>query len=252
MAHFAKNLTLLAILTSPVWAQGPGPGGRGGTMRTPAFTALDSDGDGTIAAAEIAKAAAALKVLDKNGDGKLTEDEVRPAFGGRRGGGEGRRGGGDEPGETAAPSAADMVKALMAFDKNGDGNLTRDEVPERMQGLFDRADADKNGILSAEEIAKVAQPQPAVGRGDGEGRGEGQGEGRGGGRGEGMSFMKMDPILAALDMDGDGTISAAELANAPATLLKLDKNQDGKLTEDEVRPTMGFGRGGRGPGQDRN
>ena len=113
-------------------------------MRTPAFTTLDSDSDGTISATEIAKAATALKALDKNGDGKLTEDEVRPAFGGRRGGG-------DEPGETQAPSAADMVKALMAFDKNGDGKLTRDEVPERMQGLFDRADADKNGRASCRE-----------------------------------------------------------------------------------------------------
>ena len=79
MTHFAKNFTLLVILTCPVWAQGPGPGGRGGMMRTPAFTALDSDSDGTISAAEIAKAATALKALDKNGDGKLTEEEVRPA-----------------------------------------------------------------------------------------------------------------------------------------------------------------------------
>ena len=50
-----------------------------------------------------------------------------------------------------------MVKTLMAFDKNGDGKLTRDEVPERMQGLFDRADIDKDGVLTADEIGNVAR-----------------------------------------------------------------------------------------------
>src|SRR6476646_9520693 len=35
------------------------------------------------------------------------------------------------------------------------------------------------------------------------------------------------PIFAALDTDGDGVISAAELGNATASLAKLDKNGDG-------------------------
>src|SRR5437016_4292580 len=133
-----------------------------------------------ISAAELANASRALKSLDKNGDGKLTEDEVRPEMG--------RRGGrGDEPGETPAPTADDMVKTLMAFDKNGDGQLTRDELPERMQGLFDRADADKNGILTAGEIRKSAQSSAAPSaRGRGEGLRPG---GREGGRGDGPDFM---------------------------------------------------------------
>ena len=128
--------------------------GRGGMMRSPAFQALDADRDGVISATELANAAASLKSLDKNGDGKLTEDEVRPQMGGRGG-----RGG--EPGETAGPSAEEMVQTLMAFDKNGDGQLTRDELPERMHGLFDRADTDKNGALTADEIRKSAQATAA-------------------------------------------------------------------------------------------
>jgi hypothetical protein len=44
------------------------------------------------------------------------------------------------------------------------------------------------------------------------------------------------PLIAALDANGDGVIDAAEIANAPAALLKLDKNGDGKLTPDEYRP----------------
>ena len=241
MSKYVRSLLFL-VVAAPVWCQPPGGFGRGGEMRSPAFLALDADHDGAISAAEIANAAAALKLLDKNGDGKLTEDEVRPQMGGRGGRG-------DEPGETAGPTADDMVKTLMAFDKNGDGQLTRDEVPERMQGLFDRADADHNGILTAEEIRKVAQATAAPAeRGRGEGRREGFRPGGGeGGRGNGPSFMKMDPILAALDTDGDGEISAAELAAAPTVLKKLDTNGDGKISADEVRINFGPGRGrGRG------
>jgi hypothetical protein len=89
--------------------------------------ALDADHDGVISAEEIANASAALKTLDKNNDGKLTEDEIRPPrpggpdgpprgeFRGRRGEGppgegppEGgrpprRRGAGDGEGERPGP-----------------------------------------------------------------------------------------------------------------------------------------------------
>ncbi|HTJ79534.1 MAG TPA: EF-hand domain-containing protein [Rariglobus sp.] len=42
------------------------------------FTIFDTNHDGVISADEIAHAAAALRKLDKNGDGKLTPDELRP------------------------------------------------------------------------------------------------------------------------------------------------------------------------------
>jgi Ca2+-binding EF-hand superfamily protein len=45
----------------------------------------------------------------------------------------------------------------------------------------------------------------------------------------------MMPIIAALDKNGDRIIDAEELKNAPAALKTLDKNSDGKLTEDEYR-----------------
>ena len=69
---------------------GPGQGGQGGQrMVPPIVAALDANHDGTIDEKEIANASAALKTLDKNGDGKLTADELRPA----RGGGQGGQGG---------------------------------------------------------------------------------------------------------------------------------------------------------------
>ncbi len=234
---------LFVSVALPVWCQAPGGPGRGGMMRSPAFLALDSDKDGVISAAEIANAGTALKSLDRNGDGKLTQDEVRPRMGGR--GGPGGRGGREKGAKTQPPSADEMVQTLMAFDKNGDGQLTRDELPERMHGLFDRADADKNGILTVEEIRKAAQAATAQSAGGSrEGRGEGRGEGR---RGNPPSFMRLDPILAALDTNDDGELSSEEIAAAPTILKKLDTNGDGQLSAEEVRLNFGPGRG-RGPG----
>lgn len=61
--------------------EGPGPGGPGGHHHPPMLpliTALDTNHDGIIDADEIANAPAALKTLDKNGDGQLTRDEYLP------------------------------------------------------------------------------------------------------------------------------------------------------------------------------
>ena len=42
--------------------------------------------------------------------------------------------------------------------------------------------------------------------------------------------------MAALDVNHDGVIDAKEIAKASKALKKLDKNHDGKLTLDELRP----------------
>ena len=52
-------------------------------------------------------------------------------------------------------------------------------------------------------------------------------------------MTRMIPVLAALDADKDGVISAAEIDNASAALRKLDRNRDGKLSGEELRPMMG-------------
>lgn len=44
------------------------------------------------------------------------------------------------------------------------------------------------------------------------------------------------PIIAALDADHDGVISAEEIGNASKALLQLDKNNDGELTREELHP----------------
>lgn len=53
------------------------------------------------------------------------------------------------------------------------------------------------------------------------------------------NVMQTDPVLSALDRDQNKEVSTDELAAAPTALKKLDKNQDGKLSEDEVSPQRG-------------
>ena len=52
-----------------------------------------------------------------------------------------------------------------------------------------------------------------------------------------------NPLVTAVDANGDGTIDASEISNAPAALRKLDKNGDGKLTREELRPSRPDGAG---------
>ncbi|MCX6893131.1 MAG: hypothetical protein NTX51_16665 [Verrucomicrobia bacterium] len=69
---------------------------------------MDANSDGVIDADELANAPAALKTLDKNGDGQLTADEFLPprrGGPGMRGQGHGPRGfGGPPPGDGPPPS----------------------------------------------------------------------------------------------------------------------------------------------------
>jgi Ca2+-binding EF-hand superfamily protein len=69
-----------------------------------------------------------------------------------------------------------MVNRLMASDKNGDGKLTTEELPERMQSLMARGDANKDGALTKEELTALMSREGGAGPGRGRG-------GEGGGRG---------------------------------------------------------------------
>jgi Ca2+-binding EF-hand superfamily protein len=224
---------------------------------SPLLNAIDVNHDGTIDATELAAAPARLKTLDKNGDGKLTRDEagLPPGFGraggpaGRGGRGpEGARGGeGGRAGEAGAgdrsfevpipgPTADELLAALLMWDKNKDGKLAKAEIPERQQGVLDRGDTDKNGVLDAAELKKLTADQAAAPVAPPAPRGPGRG-----------GFGGQDLASVTLDADHNGEISAEEMANAATTLKALDKNNDGTITEDEVRPVPGGGRGGLSP-----
>lgn len=181
---------------------------------SPLVTALDTDHDGAISAAEMAAAPKTLLSLDKNGDGSIALEEVKV-----------RRPEGEQDGAVSP----DLIILLFSFDENKDGKLSKAEVPERMQGIFARADSDHDGFLTRDELTKatVAQDRRAPGG------------------------PPPDLVFRAMDQDQDGSLSPSEIAGAAAALKTLDKNGDGTLNEQELRPMRGpGGPGGQGgPGE---
>ena len=90
--------------------------------------------------------------------------------------------------DKAAPDKAAvdaLVARMLAFDKNKDGKLTRDEIADsRMQRAFDRADADHDGVVTKDELTAWATKEAAQDGGR-EGQGMGPPDGGPGGPGPG-------------------------------------------------------------------
>ena len=63
---------------------------------------------------------------------------------------------------TLDPAA--VLDRILSFDANADNRISRDELPERMEGLVSRGDRNQDGFLTANEIAPlvdipVSEPQ---------------------------------------------------------------------------------------------
>ena len=185
---FLFSLTLALGLTATVMAQPggqEGPGRRGGQERMdparmmqmfPLMKALDANSDGKLSKKEVENATNALWKLDKNDDGVIDMAELRPQRGGERGGPERPRGGAEGMSERAAA----FMNRIMESDKNDDGKLSQDELPERMQRGFARLDQNEDGYLDRKELEAMMQ---RMGRGGQGGRGGQAGRGGEGGRG---------------------------------------------------------------------
>src|SRR5262245_57613430 len=114
--------------------------------------------------------AAAVAEADNRGDagGRIADKGGKGAFqdgkgpggkgpGGKGPGGPGGRGPGGFGGRGGRGLSADqIVDHLMSFDKNKDGKITKDELPERMQALIARGDGNKDNVLDRDEVRKLA------------------------------------------------------------------------------------------------
>jgi hypothetical protein len=254
IALLGATCAVLGVVALARQAPDAGAPGDRGPARLSGFalmTALDRDGQPGLSATEIAGAADALKTLDRNSDGRITADEL-PAFGrgrsgGRVGGGGRGFGRGDGPREGAPAHADDLTSMLMTFDKDKDGKLIKTEVPGRFQGLFDRVDANKDGVLASDEIRAGASAQPPTGNGErpagrrgADRESDGPRDGRGAEGRRGGPFGP-DPLIAALDVNHDAALSGDEIANVPSVLQKLDRDGNGTVDRNEI-----FAGGGRG------
>ena len=55
-----------------------------------------------------------------------------------------------------ARSSAAIIERLLSFDANSDHRISRDELPERMQGLVARGDRNADAALDSDEIRTLA------------------------------------------------------------------------------------------------
>jgi hypothetical protein len=159
------------------------------------------------------------------------------AFQGGGKGGKGKSGGRGGRGI----SADDIIDRIMSFDKNKDGKITKDELPERMQFLIERGDTNKDGALDRDEVKKLAADLARDGfRGfDGFGGRGGFGPGGFGGRG-GPGGFGPPP--------GFGPGPGARADRALNDLKLSDKTKDKaeaiiKAHEESVRKLLDLARG---------
>lgn len=95
---------------------------------------------------------------------------------------------------------------FAVFDTNHDRVLSDDEI-EAASGALGKMDRNGDGQITLDELRMPPPGRPPV-----------------------------PPVIAALDADKDGTISAEELENSPESLKRLDRNGDGALSPEELRP----------------
>jgi hypothetical protein len=106
------------------------------------------------------------------------------------------------------------MPVLRALDSDHDGVLSAAEIA-KASAVLRTLDLNRDAKLSVDECGlRLPDPSSNTRR----------------------LYMRLHPILNALDADGDGEISAAEIARAAAALRSLDISGDGMLTAPEVLP----------------
>ncbi len=144
-------------------------------MKKERFAKADKNGDGALDATEVgARRWARIQVADADKDGKVTSAELDQArtsglikheHRARWHGAEGAKGGEKGPrarwhggdGEHAgkgehARHARSPEQIIARFDANKDGILQTSEMPDRMRTRLERADTNKDGAVTKEEL----------------------------------------------------------------------------------------------------
>jgi len=127
----------------------------------------------------------------------------------------------EDPWRAIATVYFQQIRVLDALDADHDLNISPWEIITAPAALR-RLDSNRDGKLSPAECgffvgANASIPPDVLER-------------------LRRQFIRVNPVLAALDADNDGTISESEMTNSSSALKKLDRNGDGNLTPDELLP----------------
>ena len=121
--------------------------------------------------------------------------------------------------ESAEPGAPEGRGPLARLDGNKDGTIQLDEFTN--MDRLKAADTNGDGTLSQDEIEALALKQ--------------------------IVERQARRITNRLDIDGDGTVTIAEVEKHKAKRFALmDRNDDGKLDRDELRHGKNWGKGRHG------
>ena len=127
--------TLLSLTAAAAGTLAVAKPGFGPERQKPTFEQLDADSNGELTTAELeAMGKKRFTEVDTNGDGLLSAEEMAA--------------------HQQARIAEYTAKMIEKFDKDGDGQLSEAEMPERPgpHKLFEKADTDGNGSISKAEF----------------------------------------------------------------------------------------------------
>jgi Ca2+-binding EF-hand superfamily protein len=113
-------------------------------------------------------------------------------------------------------SAAGARAFIRRHDDNEDGKLSRSELPSRMRSDFDRLDVNNDGSITQDEVAQHAKLAARARQGSN------------------SSTPVEVTYVWMIDAD-QGTSELDELQSAYDALRKVDKNNDGQISRDELR-----------------
>lgn len=192
------------------------------------FKDLDKNSDGQLSVDEVGEERRRfferlVRVGDKNDDGKLSSEEFQNASKSDDRPVEPGRGEGGGPGGLGSPAnAEEMFKRL---DTNGDGKLTKSEIPERARGflgpIFERLGKDE---LTKEDIIRVSRRLAG---------------------GEGFGSLEVrEAMFKRLDSNGDGKLTLSEVPERGRPMVEnmlseLKRDKDGSISKEEFLASTG-------------
>jgi Ca2+-binding EF-hand superfamily protein len=108
------------------------------------------------------------------------------------------------------PKYFDVDKFFEEFDKNKDGFLTKDELPQGLRHGFDKIDTNKDGKLSRDEVQR------------------------------GFAFLQprrrpSDVVFVLIEMSDCDDGCTDEVQRIYDVMRQMDKNKDGKIDADELK-----------------